>query len=376
MFHSSARKQWRALDTSRKLVSSANFYGDIVMSQQSFATRTEHTLRNPENIMRLSLGFFQSKVLLSATELGVFTELAKQPLDAAQLSAKLGLHDRGSRDFFDALVSLGMLQRNGTVYQNTAETDYFLDEAKPSYIGGLITMANSRLYHSWGKLTDALRTGKPQNESSHSEDMFKELYADKQRLEGFLGAMTGISLPLARTMAEKFEWANYKTFTDVGCAQGSLPVEVARKHLHLQGTGFDLPQVEPIFSDYVKRHDLDARLNFKAGDFWKDDLPATDVIVMGHILHDWDLEQKKTLVRKAHKALNDGGSFIVYDAMIDPERKEKAYGLLMSLNMLIETHGGFDYTTSDCLAWLKEAGFKNVRVVELSPTHSMCIGVK
>lgn len=346
------------------------------MSATKVSADAERANVSPDKIMKMALGFWQSKVLMSATELGVFTELGKQPLTAEELTKRLSLNERSSRDFFDSLVALGLLERHDDVYSNSPETADYLDAAKPTYIGGFLIMSSARLYHSWANLTDALRTGKPQSESKDKEDLFGELYADQERLKGFLSAMTGISRPLARSIAEKFDWSKHKTFIDVGAAQGALPVEVAARHEHLTGHGFDLPQVEPVFNEYVARHGLESRVSFASGDFFKDELPKCDVIVMGHILHDWDLEQKQMLINKAYRALNPGGTLIVYDAMIDPERKTNAFGLLMSLNMLIETPGGFDYGWDECMAWFDDAGFTDLEVIELSPTHSMCIGTK
>ncbi|MBS1957822.1 MAG: methyltransferase domain-containing protein, partial [Cyanobacteria bacterium SZAS-4] len=317
----------------------------------------------PVKILQTGLAFWSSKTLLSAVELGIFTELAKGAADADSLTKSLKLHGRSNRDFFDALVALGFLKRENGVYSNTPETSTFLDAAKPSYIGGFLLMTNSRLYPSWGGLTEALKTGEPQNEMKglSTQDLFAQLYSDQERLKGFLSAMTGISLGNAREIAARFDWSKYKTFCDVGTAQGALAVTVAKAHQHLNGIGYDLAAVEPIFNEYAQRNGLSDRLKFASGDFFKDEMPNVDVIVMGHILHDWNLEEKRMLVAKAYKALNPGGAIIVYDAMIDNEREKNVFALLMSLNMLIETPGGFDYTPNECEGWLKEAGFKNIR---------------
>jgi cyclopropane fatty-acyl-phospholipid synthase-like methyltransferase len=331
---------------------------------------------SPEQILGLGLGFWGSKTLLSAIELGVFTELARAPADADGLTKQLGLHPRGARDFFDALVALGMLERNGAQYSNTPATDLFLDRNKPSYIGGILEMANARLYGYWGSLTEALKTGKPQNESKQGGDMFTALYADPKGLSGFLKAMTGISMGAARAIAERFPWQKYRTFIDVGCAEGAVPVAVAQAHQHLTGGGFDLPQVRPHFEAFVGAHGLSDRLRFHAGDFFKDALPQVDVIVMGHILHDWNLEEKQAILGKVYKALPKGGAVIAYDAIIDDDRRQNAFGLLMSLNMLIETSGGFDYTGADCMSWMRTAGFSETRVEHLLGPDSMVIGIK
>ncbi|HTL48026.1 MAG TPA: methyltransferase [Verrucomicrobiae bacterium] len=328
------------------------------------------------SIMQLGLGFWASKTLLSAVELGLFTELAKGPADAASLAQKLGINLRSAPDFFDALVALGMLGRENGKYRNTEETGWFLDKAKPSYIGGILEMSNNRLYASWGTLTDALRAGKPQKDQAVEDDAFEKMYADAARLKEFLQAMTGISMEIANRIAAQFPWRNYKTFVDVGAAEGCLPVRVATNHPHLTGIGYDLAVVRPLFEEYVNSFGLAGRIRFESGDFFKDPLPKADVVVMGHILHDWNLEQKKILIRKAYDALPTGGAFLVFEALIDDDRSKNAFGLLMSLNMLIETPGGFDYTGADCSRWMKEAGFRETRVEHLVGPDSMVVGIK
>jgi hypothetical protein len=329
-----------------------------------------------DRILQLGLGFWGAKTLLSAIELGVFTTLARGPMAADALGAALGLHQRGARDFLDALVALGMLQRQDGQYRNTVETDAFLDRNKPSYVGGMLEMANSRLYPHWGKLTTALKTGEPQGESKGADDGFAALYSDPKRLKQFLSAMTGISLGSARALAEQFPWESFRTFIDVGGAQGCVPVQLALAHPHLRGGSFDLPVVGPIFEEYVASFGLSDRLQFHPGSFFDIPLPHADVIIMGHILHDWNLEQKRLLISKAHDALPAGGALIVYEALIDDDRRRNTFGLLMSLNMLIETPGGFDFTGADCRGWMKEAGFKEARVEPLCGPESMIIGIK
>ena len=188
--------------------------------------------------------------------------------------------------------------------------------------------------------------------------------------------MTGVSLGSALAIAAKFPWGKYKTFYDIGCAQGAVPVAVARAHGHLTGGGFDLPVVGPIFEEYVVKAGLSDRLKFVGGDMFKDAWPRADVLIMGHILHDWSLAQKKDLLQRAYAALNPGGALIVHEAIIDDERRSNAFGLLMSVNMLIETHEGFDFTGADCQGWMREAGFREVRVQHLCDVHSMAVGVK
>jgi precorrin-6B methylase 2 len=331
----------------------------------------------PEKILQTGLAFWPAKTLLSAIEMNLFTELSHGPERFDALSGRLGLHPRAARDFLDTLVALGFLQRDGDRYGNTPETDLFLDRKKPSYIGGLLEMANARLYPFWGNLTEALRTGQPQNEAkSGGPGLFETLYADPARLKGFLAAMTGISHGANLTIARKFPWKDYHTFVDVGTAQGDLAVQIALANPHLRGIAFDLPEVAPIFEEYCRAAGAADRVSFAAGSFFNQDLPKADVVLMGHILHDWDLPTKKMLIRKAYEAVPFGGALVVYEAIIDDDRSKNAFGLMMSLNMLIETPGGFDYTGADCAAWMKEAGFSTTRVEPLVGPDSMVIGIK
>ena len=331
---------------------------------------------DPERIMALGMGFLGSKVLLSAVELGVFSELAKEPLSLSELANRLGLHARGSRDFLDALVALGMLRRQDGMYSNTPDTDVFLDKAKPSYIGEIFDLGNTRLYRFWGSLTEALRTGLPQSEIKDGGEFFEVFYREPERHRQFLRAMSALSVGPAMAIAAKFPWHRYRTFIDIGCAEGALPVQVARAHQHLAGGGFDLPLVGAAFAEYVTSSGLGNRLQFYPGDFFTDPLPPADVLVMGHILHDWNLEEKLLLLRKAYDALPTGGALIVYDNIIDDERRENAFGLLISLNMLIENEGGFDYTGADCRGWLESVGFSESHVEPLVGPTSMAVGIK
>ncbi|GGA69875.1 methyltransferase/methylase [Edaphobacter acidisoli] len=332
---------------------------------------------HPDHILQVGLGFWASKTLLSAVELELFTELANRPATLVELSARLGLHPRSARDFLDTLVALEFLERKDGVYSNTPSTDLFLDKRKPSYLGGMLEMANQRLYPFWGNLTTALRSGEPQNEASRGgEDLFAALYADPARLRDFLKAMTGLSHGANMAIACKFPFANYKSAVDVGTAQGDLIAQIALTNPHITGIGFDLPGVAPIFEDYIAENGLDGRVRFQPGSFFDGPIPRAEVVTMGHILHDWDLDTKKMLICKAYDALPTGGSLVVYESIIDDDRRKNAFGLLMSLNMLIETRGGFDYTGADCMGWMKEASFRETRVEHLVGPESMVVGIK
>ena len=336
---------------------------------------------DPSKIMQVGLGFLPAKTLLSAVELGVFTQLAAGPLTGEELGARIDLHPRGIWDFLDGLVALRFLDRDGegpsARYRNTPESAAFLDRASPRYIGGILEMANARLYPFWGDLTEALRTGKPQNEVKHEgRPIFEALYADEKRLEQFMGAMSGISAGNFAALAEKFDFSKYKTLVDVGGATGLLSILVAQRHPHLRCTSADLAVVEPIAKRTIAKAGLSSRVGTAVVDFFKEELPKADVVTMGMILHDWNLENKRMLIRKAYDALPAGGAFVVVENLIDDARRENVFGLMMSLNMLIELGDGFDYTGRDFAGWCREAGFRKVEVLHLAGPASAGIAYK
>ena len=332
-------------------------------------------------ILQTAFSFWSSKVLLTAVQFGLFTRLGKRSLTGAELGKELELHPRGIQDFFDALVAMRFLERDGdgpgAKYRNNEAGLLFLDRASPRYVGGIMEMLDARLFRFWNDLPTALRTGKPQNEAKHGlKNIFEELYADLPKLEQFMGAMTGLSRINFEAFAEKFDFKPFRTLCDVGGATGLLSLEVARRHPHLACTSFDLPAVEPIAKKTIAAAGLGARVKTVSGDFFKDPLPEADVITMGMILHDWNLEKKMHLIRAAHRALRPGGALVAIEALIDDQRRENAFGLLMSLNMLIEFGDAFDYSGADFKKWCGEVGFKRFEVIHLAGASSAAIAYK
>ncbi|MFN7922460.1 MAG: methyltransferase [Bryobacteraceae bacterium] len=331
--------------------------------------------------MQTAFGFWSSKVLLTAVEFDVFTKLGSRRLTGEELGAEVGLHPRAIHDFFDTLVAMKFLDREGDGpggrYFNTPDGLHFLDRTNPRYIGGILVMLNARLFKFWHDLPDALRTGKAQNETKHGQKgIFEELYADHGKLEQFLGAMTGLSRINFEALADKFDFSRYGTLCDVGGATGLLCIEVAKRHPNLRCTSFDLPPVEPVAMKHIEAAGLSVRVGTAAGDFFRDPLPKADVITMGMILHDWNLEKKMHLIRSAYDALPEGGALIAIEALIDDARRENVFGLLMSLNMLIEFGDAFDFSGADFRGWCSEVGFRRFEVIHLGGASSAAVAYK
>ena len=327
-----------------------------------------------ERIVQVGEAFLAAKTLLSAVELGVFTVLAEGPLDLENIRLRIGIDPRGVWDFLDALVALGLLERRDGRYSNARDTDLFLDHNKATYIGDLLEGLNVR-FGIWSALTTALQTGEPQS-GPRASGNFPGLYADSSAREVFVRSMTARTLPVAKALAVRFPWHQYESMVDVGAAEGCLLVEIALAHPHISGGGFDLPDVRPLFNAYVTQHSLSGRLRFYPGDFFQDPIPAADVLILSRVLNNWDLATKIMLLKKTYDALPAGGTLIVNERLIDDDRRVNGDALLTSLNMLLVSTGGFNFTGADCVGWMGETGYRNIRVEALTATQSMIVGVK
>lgn len=335
----------------------------------------------PDRITEVAMGFMPAKTLLAAVETGVFSTLGSRSLTGRALQEELGLDARANPDFFDALVALRFLERDGdgpeALYRSSADAAAFLDRNSPQFMGGFLEMANARLYRFWADLGDALRTGRPQNETKNGGDsVFAELYSKPERLTQFLDAMAGISGPNFRSFAGKFDFSRYSSLCDVGGATGLLSMIVAERHPHMRCISADLPVVTAIAEQRISAAGLAQRVSAQALDFFAEPLPTADVITMGMILHDWNLQNKMHLIRAAYAALPEGGALVVIENLIDDARRDNAFGLMMSLNMLIELGDGFDYTGADFAGWCHQAGFSRVEVIALGGPASAAVAYK
>jgi precorrin-6B methylase 2 len=344
-------------------------------------TLPDEVVITPARTLQTGYGFWSAKVLLTAINFELFTLLSDTGKTADEIKTALNLQGRGLSDFLDSLVALQFLYREGNgptaQYNNTLEADSFLNKKRPTYIGGILEMANNRLYSSWANLGKALQTGLPQNEIKQGEQSaYDVLYADEKKLAEFVYAMSGAQRNTFTAFARQFDTSGYQTHCDIGGASGDLAVQMAIHHPQLTSVTFDLPQVAPIAQRNIGLHKVSDRVTVASGDFFADDFPKADIITMGNILHNWSLERIKLLIKKAWDTLPKGGAFAVIENIIDNERRKNAFGMMMSLNMLINTTGGFNFSASDFTAWAKEAGFGQIKIIHLPGTASALVAYK
>jgi 8-O-methyltransferase len=322
----------------------------------------------PQSVLTIASGARQAKVLIAAAELEVFTALRDGPLPAGKLIERLGLHSYGSVHFLDALVALGLLERGPYGYANTPAAGRYLVRGRPAYIGGFLRFLDRVLHPAWDGLAESLRTGRPR-----SVDPYGGMYRDDADRDEFLAAMDTFNAPLAEALAAR-DWSEWKTVVDVGGARGNLAALLARSHPRLRVGVFDLPEVEPAFDRHMAALG-GPPVEFTAGDFFTDPLPASDVLLLGHVLHNWPPERRVRLLRSAYEALPPGGAVFVYDALVE-DAEPRLPNLLASLNMLVWSAGGLGYGLADLRAWLAEAGFGPVETSVLGPATTLVIARK
>lgn len=331
-------------------------------------------LPSPMPLLQLTLAFFGSKALQSAVELDVFTALAERPSTEEELRDRIGLHPRASRDFLDALVALNLLEREEGRYRPTPATGLFLNRESPAYVGGLAEFAAHSLYQMWGNLTEALRTGKPQGTAG--SDLLETMYANPDVGRKFMAAMDAVNGRVGAALADVLDWSTAHSFVDVGGARGNLAAVLARVHPHLTGICFDLPPVRNLFDEHIATLGLTESVSFHGGNFEQDPLPSADVLIFGHVLHGASDEDRRMLLGKAYRALPAGGRVAIYDRMINDDRRGAPLSLLGSLNMLLTTPGGSEYTPSECRALLEAAGFTDFAARPIAGTETLVTASK
>ncbi|MFI9256714.1 methyltransferase [Streptomyces sioyaensis] len=311
-----------------------------------------------EPLLQMAADFYKWRTVLFAVELGLFTALLHTPMTPAGVCDRFGIGRRGAADFLDSLVSVGLLERadGDGAYRTAPLAARFLDGEKAAYLGRFLQQADAR----WSRVGEGLLTGEPQNGARPGAGMFVRQHRSRQEWRAYYGGMDALNGPSGRALVDAFDWGTVKRVTDVGGARGNVLAELVRAHPHLEATVFDLPAVEPVFTEHMAELGLTGRVAFRPGDFFRDALPESEVVVFGHVLHDWDVEQRRQLARRAFEAVAPGGYALAYDTMIDEERRTKTNSLLVSLNMMLCTPGGSEYTPSEGARWFEDAGFAEV----------------
>jgi hypothetical protein len=327
-------------------------------------------LTTPADIIEAGTAFCTAKCMLSALEIGLFASLAEGPASLEEIQRRHGLHGRAVRDFTAVLVILGLLEHEDGRFRNAPIAERYLVRGTPSYVGGFLERADHMLYPAWGRFTALLRTGKPTAEAD-----YMDMIGDPVKLHQFLGMMDALTTLIAPELAAAFDWERHRSVLDIGGARGNLVGNLVKLRPHLNGAVFDLPQMGKPFAEHVDSLGLTDRVTFHAGNFFDDPLPHADVMVIGHVLHDWAPADCRMLIGKAYDALPAGGALVIYDRMIDDELTDLA-NLVVSLDMMLTTPGGAEYTPAEYRSWLTDTGFEAAAAVRLGDTDTLVAGHK
>ncbi|MFY1659264.1 methyltransferase [Micromonospora sp. WMMD1274] len=329
----------------------------------------------PQPVHETLMAYCGSKLLMSAVEVDLFTTLAQEPATEAQLRRRLNLHPRFAGHFLSALEALGFLERDGDVYRNAALADQFLDRSRPTNIVGFAEMTSDTFYPAWGRFTKALRTGQAQAPLPPDDDqhLFRvNATKEPDRVRRFMTAMDSHSTRMGEELSNVLDWSGYHSFADLGGARGNLAAVIAKAHPHLTGVCFDRPQSRPFFDEHIGRLGLADRVTFESGDFFADELPEVDVLIFGHVLHDWGPEARQGLLTRAYQRLRPGGALVVYDRMIDGSPLD-LNRLFYSLTFMLASAGGSEYSVEECTGWLREAGFERIASTSVLNDHTIVI---
>ncbi len=341
-------------------------------------TKSKSKKLTPITLMQMISGFWVSKALASAIDLDLFTKLSGRGGDVKQVSKLLGLHPRPAEMLISACAALGLLEKRGKQFYNSSLSEEYLVKGKPHYFGGVVSLLDQRLYLPWNKLKEALRTNRAQTWEDHS-GIFEQISSNPEKQRLFTEGMHSFSVHSGRALAEAFDFSPYTQLLDVGGASGAYCIEAIRCYPNLRAVVFDLPEPLQIAKEKISESGYSDRIKLHIGDFFKDELPkGSDVILLSMILHDWSSETNLKILRKCYNGLPSGGVVIVSELMMDNDKTGPVPAALMSLNMLIETEGGRNYTWSEYIEWLMKIGFKNIKRVNIeSPgANGILIGYK
>lgn len=307
----------------------------------------------PEALMETARAFQISRIILTGAELDIFTKLAHEPKTSMEISEELGLDQRATTIFVDALAALGLLEKQGSLYRTPpALSPHLSSESEASILQLILHMGT--LWKRWGHLSRILVEGGPTETSSWEER------SDEER-KAFIGAMHVLARSLAPDIVSSINLEGVRRILDVGGASGTYTVAFLRAKEDLRATIFDLPKVIPLARERLEKEGLLERVELVSGDFEKDPLPfGYDLVFLSAIIHQNSRSQNRALFAKAWDALLSGGRIVIRDHVMDPTRTRPVAGAIFAINMLVSTKGGGTYTFEELEEDLLASGFKEV----------------
>jgi SAM-dependent methyltransferase len=311
---------------------------------------------NRQSLMEQSSAFTRSRILLSAAELDIFTKLSKKPVTAESISASEGWDTRGTRILLDALAAMELLTKSTDgVYSVPEPLQRLMISSSEESILPMI-LHRVRMWRTWSNLTEIVQEGKKPADLASSRS--------KEDMEAFIGAMHVVGRTMAETVADALDLSHYRRFLDVGGASGTYVIAFLERAPHMTATLFDLPDVADMAEERLTQAGLLNRVTIVPGDYNSDPLPTGhDLALLSAIVHINSLDRNIELYKKIYHSLDPGGTIVIRDHVMEPDRTEPQAGAIFAVNMLVATSGGGTYTFDEIQTGLETAGFEDVKMV-------------
>jgi SAM-dependent methyltransferase len=321
-----------------------------------------------DDLQQIARAFFRSRILLTAYELGVFTELGDERKTSAEVASTLETDPRATDRLMNALAVLGLLVKDGETFANTPAASRYLVAGRPEYMAGLMHTVN--LWDSWSTLTDAVRAGTTAFERPGGE-------AGERRTEAFIAAMHyGASLRAERLVG-MLDLDGVSRVLDVGGGSGAYALALVRAREGITATVVDLPHVTPLARRYVEAGRLSGKIDVVEGDANEDGLPrGYDLVFMSHLLHSSSPAENEELIANGAASLNAGGRLVVQDFVVDEGRAGPPQPVIFALNMLVNTAAGDTYAEAEIRGWMEAAGLADVERIDTDFETTLIIGRK
>lgn len=317
-------------------------------------------------IREMAYGFQDSRILLTAFELGIFTLLGREGKSSAEVAAQLKTDQRATDRLMNALCALGFLEKEAGRFTNSAPALRFLVQGRPEYMTGLLHTVH--LWKTWSTLTEAVRLGKSVSVRHVNE-------RGDEWLVAFIDAMHYRASRQAPAVVGQLDLHGVSHVLDVGGGSGAYAMAFVRARRGLRATVFDLPNVIPLTRQYIQKEGMYDAIDTVAGDYLKDDLgKGYDIVFLSAIIHSNSLEENRMLIRKCAKALNQQGRLVVQDFIMDDDRTGPASGAIFALNMLVGTDAGDTYTESEVRSFMEDAGLSRIERRDTAFGVSQVIG--
>ena len=306
-------------------------------------------------------GFAAARILQVAVELDVFSKLANEGKTAAQLSTLLHVHPGALELFLNGLTSLGFLRKEAERFNDTPVSHTYLSKAGPKYLGHLIRY-HAREWEDWGRLEEAIRTGKP----VRKPDVYQE---SPKELDLFVRGMHELALARgdARWLTRAIPLRRCRKLLDIGGGPGTYAAMFCRANRNLQATVLDLPATLKITRRVLREFDITGRVSTMSGNY-NDKIKGApyDVALVSNVLHAEDEATNRRLLRNAYEALTPGGILIIKDHVMNADHTEPTNGALFALEMLLGTPGR-TYSFDEISGWLAKIGYQDTVEVHIDP---------